>query len=132
MEVTLGKAQGIDLALDAPPSKSFTHRALVAAALARGPSTIDDPLVSDDSTITATALRSLGVPLIWEEGTVRITGVDGRFPTGAETLLDLGDSGTSMRFFSALALLAENPVVLRGSPRMHERPIGPLVSAIRG
>ncbi len=131
MEVTLGKAQGIDLSITAPPSKSFTHRALVAAALARGSSAIRDPLVSDDTTITATALRGLGVPLIWEEGVVRITGVDGRFPTKEETLLDLGDSGTSMRFFAALALLAENPVVLRGSPRMHERPIGPLIRALR-
>ena len=131
MEVTLRKAQGIDLSITAPPSKSFTHRALVAAALARGSSAIRDPLVSDDTTITATALRSLGVPLVWEEGVVRITGVEGRFPTGEETLLHLGDSGTSMRFFAALALLAENPVVLRGSPRMHERPIGPLVRALR-
>jgi 3-phosphoshikimate 1-carboxyvinyltransferase len=131
MEVTLRKVQGIDLSITAPPSKSFTHRALVAAALARGSSAIRDPLVSDDTTITATALRGLGVPLIWEEGMVRITGVDGRFPTKEETLLDLGDSGTSMRFFAALALLAKNPVVLRGSPRMHERPIGPLASALR-
>ncbi|MGA2934958.1 MAG: 3-phosphoshikimate 1-carboxyvinyltransferase [Methanomicrobiales archaeon] len=131
MEVTLGKAQGIDLRITAPPSKSFTHRALVAASLARGPSTIQDPLHSDDTTITATALRNLGVSIVWEEGAVRISGMDGRFPTREETLLDLGDSGTSMRFFAALAPLATNPVVLKGSLRMHERPIGPLVSALR-
>ncbi len=130
MEVTLGKAKGIDLDITAPPSKSFTHRALVAAGLARGSSTIQDPLLSDDTNITATALKGLGVPLAWEEGVVRITGVDGRFPTKGETTLDLGESGTSMRFFAALALLAANPVVLRGSPRMHERPIGPLASAL--
>jgi 3-phosphoshikimate 1-carboxyvinyltransferase len=131
MEVTLKKARGIDLSITAPPSKSFTHRALVAAALARGPSTIMAPLVSDDTNITATALRSLGVPLAWVEGGVQVTGVDGRFPTREDTVLDLGDSGTSMRFFAALALLAGNPVVLRGSPRMHERPIGPLAGALR-
>jgi 3-phosphoshikimate 1-carboxyvinyltransferase len=131
MELTLGKARGIDLSITAPPSKSFTHRALVAAALARGSSVITDPLVSDDTTITATALRSLGVPLVWKEGAVRITGVDGRFPISEETTLELGDSGTSMRFFAALSLLAKNPVILSGSPRMHERPIGPLVKALR-
>ena len=131
MEVTLGKAHGIDLRSTAPPSKSFTHRALVAAALAHGSSSIRDPLVSDDTKITATALRNLGVPLVWDEETVRIQGVDGRFPTMGETTLDLGDSGTSMRFFSALSLLAEAPVILQGSPRMHERPIGPLASALR-
>ncbi len=132
MEVTLRKARGIDLRLRAPPSKSFTHRALVAAALARGPSSIGDPLVSGDTRITAEALSHLGVDLSWEEGTVRVTGTGGRFPAGEETVLDLGDSGTSMRFFAALALLAGKPVVLRGSPRMHERPIGPLAGALAG
>ncbi|HUK92645.1 MAG TPA: 3-phosphoshikimate 1-carboxyvinyltransferase, partial [Methanomicrobiales archaeon] len=61
--MTLGKAEGIHLDVTAPASKSFTHRALVAAALARGSSTIRDPLVSDDTNITAAALKSLGVPL---------------------------------------------------------------------
>ena len=131
MEVTLGKAEGIHLDVTAPASKSFTHRALVAAALARGSSTIRDPLVSDDTNITAAALKSLGVPLTWDDGVVRMTGVEGRFPTRGGTTLELGDSGTSMRFFAALALLAEDPVILRGSPRMHERPLGPLVDALR-
>ncbi|HMK15534.1 MAG TPA: 3-phosphoshikimate 1-carboxyvinyltransferase, partial [Methanomicrobiales archaeon] len=53
MEVTLGKAEGIDLRVTAPPSKSFTHRALLAAALAHGTSLIRDPLVSGDTCITA-------------------------------------------------------------------------------
>jgi 3-phosphoshikimate 1-carboxyvinyltransferase len=129
-EVTVGKAQGIDLSLAAPPSKSFTHRALVAAALARGQSSLVEPLLSDDTVVTADALKRLGVSLAWEGGRVRVTGTGGRFPSGEETILDLRDSGTSMRFFSALALLAGGPVVLRGSPRMHERPIGPLAGAL--
>ena len=129
-EVALGKAQGIDLSLVAPPSKSFTHRALVAAALARGPSSLLDPLLSDDTRVTADALRRLGVSLAWEGGRVQVAGTGGRFPVREETILDLRDSGTSMRFFSALALLAGGPVVLRGSPRMHERPIGPLAGAL--
>lgn len=131
MEVTLRRAKGINLRVRAPPSKSFTHRALVAAALARGSSTLSDPLVSDDTRITADALRALGVDLSWERGLVQVTGTGGRFPTTDETVLDLGDSGTSMRFFAALALLAGDAVVLRGSPRMHERPIGPLADALR-
>ena len=131
MEVTLGRAQGIDLAITAPPSKSFTHRAMVAAALARGSSVITDPLVSGDTAVTAAALRGLGVPLAWEGDVVRMTGVDCMFPSRKEITLDLVDSGTSMRFFAALGLLAGGPVVLRGTPRMHERPIGPLAAALR-
>jgi 3-phosphoshikimate 1-carboxyvinyltransferase len=130
VEVTLRKAGGIGLRVTAPPSKSFTHRALVAAALARGSSTIRDPLVSGDTSITADALRALGVDLSWEEGIVRVTGAGGSFMAREGITLDLGDSGTSMRFFAALALLAGGPVVLRGSPRMHERPIGPLADAL--
>ncbi|MDD1666909.1 MAG: 3-phosphoshikimate 1-carboxyvinyltransferase [Methanomicrobiales archaeon] len=130
MEVTLRKAGAVDLRVTAPPSKSFTHRAMVAAGLARGPSTLAGPLISQDTVITGDALRALGVLVAWEKKYAHISGVGGRFPTAAETVLDLGDSGTSMRFFTALALLAENPVVLRGSPRMHERPIGPLADAL--
>jgi 3-phosphoshikimate 1-carboxyvinyltransferase len=130
LEVILKRAEGIDLRVQAPPSKSFTHRALVAAALARGRSTIRDPLVSDDTRITGEALQALGVELAWDGAAVEITGVSGRFPAAGELTLDLGDSGTSMRFFAALALLAGSPVVLRGSPRMHERPIGPLAGAL--
>jgi 3-phosphoshikimate 1-carboxyvinyltransferase len=130
VEVTLHKAGAVDLRLTAPPSKSFTHRALVAAALARGSSTLGDPLDSGDTRITAEALRTLGVDLAWEVGNVQVTGAGGRFPVKGETTLDLGDSGTSMRFFAALALLAGKPVVLRGSQRMHERPIGPLADAL--
>jgi 3-phosphoshikimate 1-carboxyvinyltransferase len=130
VEVTLHKAGAVDLRLTAPPSKSFTHRALVAAALARGSSTLGDPLDSGDTRITAEALRALGVDLAWEVGNVQVTGAGGRFLVKGETTLDLGDSGTSMRFFAALALLAGKPVVLRGSQRMHERPIGPLADAL--
>ncbi|HVP24880.1 MAG TPA: 3-phosphoshikimate 1-carboxyvinyltransferase [Methanomicrobiales archaeon] len=130
MEATIERVQGVDLSLRAPPSKSFTHRALVAASLARGESRIGNPLLSDDTTITAAALRRLGVAVTWEGKEVRVAGIGGRFPVNEETVLDLGDSGTSMRFFSALALLAGGPVVLRGSPRMHERPIGPLARAL--
>jgi 3-phosphoshikimate 1-carboxyvinyltransferase len=130
VEVTLRKAGAVDLRVTAPPSKSFTHRAMVAAALARGPSQLVDPLISKDTVITGDALRALGVAVAWEKRFLHISGVGGRFPIRAETVLDLGDSGTSMRFLSALALLAKNAVVLRGSERMHERPIGPLADAL--
>ncbi|HMA05165.1 MAG TPA: 3-phosphoshikimate 1-carboxyvinyltransferase [Methanomicrobiales archaeon] len=130
MEVTLRKAGALDLRVTAPPSKSFTHRAMVAAGLARGSSTLVYPLISKDTLTTGDALRALGTLVAWEKKYAHITGVGGRFPTTAETVLDLGDSGTSMRFFTALALLAKNPVVLRGSGRMHERPIGPLADAL--
>jgi 3-phosphoshikimate 1-carboxyvinyltransferase len=130
MDEFLRKAGALDLRVTAPPSKSFTHRAMVAAALARGLSTLVYPLISTDTVTTGDALRALGVSVAWEKKYAHINGVGGRFPTTTETVLDLGDSGTSMRFFTALALLAENPVVLQGSPRMHERPIGPLADAL--
>ena len=63
MIVTLPRRHGIDLTVAAPPSKSFTHRALIAAALARGTSTIVHPLIADDTKLTMAALRQLGVPL---------------------------------------------------------------------
>ena len=61
MIVTLPRRHGIDLTVAAPPSKSDTHRALIAAALARGTSTIVHPLMADDTKLTIAALEKLGV-----------------------------------------------------------------------
>ena len=61
MIVTLPQRHGIDLTVAAPPSKSFTHRALIAGALAQGTTTILNPLESDDTNLTIAALRRLGV-----------------------------------------------------------------------
>jgi len=130
MIATLPQRRGVDITVAAPPSKSYTHRALIAAALAEGASTIVHPLISDDTTLTLTALSNLGVFVSSGEKSISIDGCDGVLPCPKGTVLDLDNSGTSLRLLASLALLSLHPVTLTGSARMQERPIGPLAEAL--
>lgn len=112
-----------------PGSKSLTNRALLLAALCRGEGVLRHPLRSDDTDRLAAALADLGA-IVRPEGTVvRIDGGDGRFPGGGE--VDLGAGGTPTRFMIAASTLARLPVIVDGSPRMRERPVGEGVEMLR-
>ena len=130
MIVTLPARSGIELSVTAPPSKSYTHRALIAAALAQGASTIVHPLMADDTKLTLLALRNLGVAIHADQHTILLEGCDGSFPNKPGTVLDLDNSGTSLRLLASAALLAAHPVTLTGSARMQERPLGPLAHTL--
>ena len=120
----------LDAELEAPPSKSVTHRALVAAALADGESVLDDPLESDDTRATRDGLLRLGVTVRCEPGRWHVRGCAGR-PPGAGSLA-LGESGTTMRFLTGVAALGAAPSRLDGAPRLRERPLAELLDALRG
>jgi 3-phosphoshikimate 1-carboxyvinyltransferase len=130
MIITPQKVQGADLTFTAPPSKSYTHRALIAGALASGTSTVVNPLKAEDTVLTIAALRTLGIAIEKKVDRVIIRGCDGSIPAGEAVTLDLNNSGTSLRLLTSLALLADHPVTLTGSLRMQERPIGPLADAL--
>jgi 3-phosphoshikimate 1-carboxyvinyltransferase len=130
MNKTVEKTGSVDLTFVAPPSKSFTHRALIAAALAEGKTTIFRPLDAEDTRLTASALRMLGVVIEEQPGRLIVTGCNGAIPNRTITTLDLANSGTSLRLLTTLALLCRHPVVLTGSARMQERPIGPLAESL--
>lgn len=117
-------------AVTIPGSKSYTHRALVVAALAEGESILANPLRSEDTDYTAAALGKFGVEIIAEEDALRIRGAGGRLKGGGESLY-LGNSGTSMRFLTALSALRNGRTVLDGAVRMRERPVAPLLKALR-
>ncbi len=130
MDVTLNKAEGIEIGVRAPPSKSYTHRALIAAALAEGTSTLEQPLDATDTVVTASGLRQLGIVIDRDGENLEVTGSGGILACGDGTELRLGDSGTSYRLLTSVALLCKTPVILTGSARMNERPVGGLVSAL--
>ena len=118
-----------------PGSKSISNRVLLLAALSDGPTLVEDLLDSDDTCVMLAALRQLGCA-IEEAGpaSVRVQGLGGRLPV-REAALFLGNAGTAMRpLTAALALMAASQGArfeLSGVPRMHERPIGDLVDALR-
>ncbi|MFE1768249.1 3-phosphoshikimate 1-carboxyvinyltransferase [Streptomyces angustmyceticus] len=111
-----------------PGSKSLTNRALLVAALADGSSTLRGPLRSRDSTLMATALRSLGTSI--EEapdGTWRITPGPLRGPVD----VDCGLAGTVMRFLPPLATLAEGSVQFGGDAQAGMRPLATTLNSLR-
>lgn len=113
----------------APGSKSYTHRAVVAAHLADAPTEIRSPLVSDDTLRTVAAVRALG-SRVRVGRNVWTVSPRARRPRG-RTRIDCGESGTTARFAAALAALGSSPVVLRASGRLGARPMVPLVDALR-
>lgn len=122
-----------------PGSKSISNRVLLLAGLAQGTTTVLDLLDSDDTRVMLDALRTLGCTLREDQGahgqrTLHVTGLGGRLRVH-EAVLFLGNAGTAMRPLAAtLALLAATQggrFTLQGVPRMHERPIGDLVDALR-
>ena len=112
----------------AVPSKSATHRALVAAALAEGVSTIKGPLDAWDTRVTLAGIRALGVPVDERDGAWIVHGASGQLPGGAA--IELGESGTSARFLTALAALGRRSSTLDGGGRLRERPIAELITAL--
>jgi len=115
-----------------PGSKSISNRVLLLAALADGETAIDNLLESEDTGYMLAALGKLGVVIKHEPGSshYRVTGCDGRFPV-ADAELFLGNAGTAIRPLTAVLALAAGRYRLSGSARMHERPIGDLVDALR-
>jgi 3-phosphoshikimate 1-carboxyvinyltransferase len=112
-----------------PGSKSVTNRALLVAALASGTSRLSGGLDSDDTRVMRNALAALGCPVETHTGVWQVAGRGGRLAAPAAPL-DAGSSGTTARFLTAAAALADGPVVIDGSPRMRERPIRDLASAL--
>jgi len=119
----------IEATLTLPGSKSYTHRALIAAALAPGESLLTNALRAEDTELTAQALERLGAGIAWKDTEVRLRGTGGRWQPAPEPIY-LGNSGTSMRFLTALTALGRGEYHLTGSPRLCERPVGELLQAL--
>ena len=117
-----------------PGSKSISNRVLLLAGLSEGTTVVHDLLDSDDTQVMLEALRVLGCRLERDGEALLVTGLGGRLAT-KQAKLFLGNAGTAMRpLTAALALLAATQggdFELSGVPRMHERPIGDLVDALR-
>lgn len=114
-----------------PGSKSISNRVLLLAALCEGQTTVHDLLASDDTAVMLAALRQLGCGVEESGNTAVITGLGGR-PLQQQAKLYLGNAGTAMRPLTAALALMGGDFELSGVPRMHERPIGDLVDALRG
>jgi 3-phosphoshikimate 1-carboxyvinyltransferase len=112
----------------APPSKSYTHRALLAAGYAEHAGVLN-PLDSADTRATARAVEAYGGDVTRDEDAFTVEGFDGR-PETPSDVIDCANSGTTMRLTTATAALSDGLTVLTGDDSLRSRPQGPLLDAI--
>ena len=114
-----------------PGSKSLTNRALVLAALADGPCAVSNVLFADDTVVMVDCLRRLGFDVTVDEATrtAKVLGRGGAIPAAAAELF-CGNSGTTIRFLTALCALGRGTYTLDGVPRMRQRPIRELADLL--
>ena len=130
--VEIKPVNGIDAVVSVPGSKSYTQRALVIAALAEGLSTLSNILISEDTSYLMEALTALGADIRKKDdapGALTIRGTAGCITPASR--IHLGNNGTAMRFLATLAALGQGEYCLTGDPRLCERPIGPLLKALK-
>src|SRR5216117_1054761 len=131
-DVTIDPVRGTFAATVTPPgSKSLTNRALVLAALAGGPCELANVLVADDTEVMLDGLAQLGfaVAVDRDAGLARVEGRRGRIVKPSAELF-CGNSGTTIRFLTALCTLGSGRYTLDGTARMRERPIGTLTALL--
>jgi len=128
MDITIGSSTVAGTA-QAPPSKSYTHRAILAAGYADG-ATVRAPLVSADTKATMRAVTAYGGSVDRsDESAIDVDGFDGR-PGTPDDVIDCANSGTTMRLVTATAALQDDLTVLTGDSSLRSRPQGPLLDAI--
>ena len=113
-----------------PGSKSISNRVLLLAALSQGETVVHDLLASDDTAVMLAALKQLGCSVEQTGHTAVIGGLGGKL-INTQGKLFMGNAGTAMRPLTAALALLGGDFELSGVPRMHERPIGDLVDALR-
>ena len=118
-------------AVTLPGSKSISNRVLLLSALCCGTTEIHDLLDSDDTRVMLAALRQLGCGVDVQGTTVTITGLGGQLKHHDAIEFFMGNAGTAMRPLTAALAVLGGDFTLKGVPRMHERPIGDLVDALR-
>lgn len=111
----------------APPSKSYTHRALLAGLIARGRSIIWNPLESGDTLATVELVRAMGGQVEWGIEVARVTSEG---PRWAIPSTNCRESGTTLRLGIGVASLLDKPFILYGEGRLNKRPIKPLLDSL--
>lgn len=130
MDLNVRAVDKLEGSVYAPPSKSYTHRAFIMSMLADGVSKICDPLYSEDTLASLDSCRSFGSNVDMLENSCKIIGLSGK-PETPEDVLDLKNSGTTLRILTSVASLAENYTVLTGDESLRTRPMKDLLDALK-
>lgn len=130
-QILISPAGSFNASVRPPGSKSITNRALVCAALAEGRSLLHGALDSEDTRVMIDSLQRLGLEVApdLDAATIAVSGCGGRWPRASAELF-VGNSGTTIRFLTAMLAIGRGDYRLDGVARMRERPIGDLLDAL--
>jgi len=129
MDLVVQATSRLEGTVKAPPSKSYTHRAFLMSFLADDVSRIRDPLFSEDTLSSLNACKAFGSEVNRMDSCCKIHGVAGK-PVTPEDILDLKNSGTTLRIMTSVASLAEGYTVLTGDSSLRTRPMKDLLEAL--
>jgi len=129
VEVIVKKTERLSGQVCAPPSKSYTQRMVLAAALSNGASKISNPLLSEDTEATLRAIKALGVKIKTAEGCWTIKGTASL--KGTKEPIDCGESGATLRFMIPVAATAMGTSILIFRGSIEKRPVEPLLDSLK-
>jgi 3-phosphoshikimate 1-carboxyvinyltransferase len=129
MDVTVRNTKNLDGTINAPTSKAYTHRMLIAASLSNGTSKISNPLVSDDTKATLDAIKALGTKTEIKDNFWIVHGKETvKTPDRA---IDCKESGSTLRFMIPVAALASGPSTFLFGASFERRPVAPLLKSLK-
>ena len=114
----------------APPSKSYSHRAIILASLARGTSRLYDVLLSEDTFASINVCKALGAKITQYEDYLEVLGTSAKLHNSKTKVIDLANSGTTLRLMTSIASLCDNEVILTGDDSLKTRPMDLLMDAL--
>lgn len=114
----------------APPSKSYSHRAVILASLAKGTSKLYDMLYSEDTLSSIRVCEALGAKINRTDDYLEVIGTGGELHNSSTEPIDLANSGTTLRLMTSVSALSDNEVTLTGDDSLQTRPMGLLMDAL--
>lgn len=115
----------------APPSKSYSHRAVILASLAKGTSKLYDMLYSEDTLASIRVCKALGADINRTDEYLEVIGTGGKLHNSSAEPIDLANSGTTLRLMTSVSALSDNEVILTGDESLQTRPMGLLMGALQ-
>ncbi len=131
MKLKVKSISNIGGVVKAPPSKSYSHRAVILASLAEGTSKLYDMLFSEDTLASIRVCKTLGAQITKTDDYLEVIGAGGKLHNSSDEPIDLANSGTTLRLMTSVSSLSDNDVILTGDDSLQTRPMDLLIGAIR-
>ena len=130
MNLKVKNISNIGGVVKAPPSKSYSHRAVILASLAKGTSKLYDVLYSEDTLASINVCKTLGAQITKNDDYLEVVGTGGKLHNSSDNPIDLANSGTTLRLMTSVASLSDNDVILTGDESLQSRPMDLLLNSI--